>query len=51
MDIVEIMKMLDKLNKEELIELQKQMDEIVKKENFAPPSDDVFLAALGPCGK
>lgn len=25
--------------------------EPVKNKNFAPPSDDVFLAALGPCGK
>jgi len=25
--------------------------EAVEKENFATPSDDDFLAALGPCGK
>ena len=25
--------------------------EAVENENFAPPSDDDFLAALGPCGK
>lgn len=25
--------------------------EELKNKNFAPPSDDDFLAALGPCGK
>jgi len=51
MEMLEIIKMLNKLNKEELVQLQREMDEILKKENFAPPSDDDFLAALGPCGK
>ena len=26
-------------------------NEAEKNKNFAPPSDDDFLAALGPCGK
>ena len=31
--------------------LENTDDEAEKNKNFAPPSDDDFLAALGPCGK
>lgn len=42
---------LSKLNKQEIEELVRLMEELKKMQNLAPPSDEDFLAALGPCGK
>ena len=49
--IEDLEKYLSKLNKQEMEELEMLLEEVRKKQNFAPPSDDDFLAALGPCGK
>ena len=54
MEYDEIIEMLNKLSTQEIKELTKdleRLDELRKNKKNAPPSDDDFLAALGPCGK
>lgn len=51
MNTVELLEMIAGLTPSEVGELERLLEEIKKNKNFAPPSDDDFLAALGPCGK
>jgi len=49
-----LMETFSKMSTSEMKELVEELDkleEIRKNKKKAPPSDDDFLAALGPCGK
>lgn len=51
MNTVELLEMIAGLTPSEVSELERLLEELKKMQNLAPPSDDDFLAALGPCGK
>ena len=51
MTTVQLLEMIAGLTPSEMQELERLLKEIQKNQNFAPPSDEDFLAALGPCGK
>ena len=50
LDIVTGLSVQDRMDLKMHLDWLDELDEL-KNKNFAPPSDDDFLAALGPCGK